>query len=83
VTVLARLPPHQTARIRASRRHYIMRCSIERVSNINDLDSGAPLRPDFKALMGTAGTPRTIYETRSNNHFKCCFARSARSEDRG
>jgi hypothetical protein len=35
--------------------------ALERVSNINDPDSRAPLRPDFKILMGTAGTPRTIF----------------------
>jgi hypothetical protein len=39
---------------------------LERVSDIDDLDSRAPLRPDFKALMGAAGTPETIFETRSS-----------------
>ncbi len=40
---------------------------VERVSNIDDLDSGAPLRPDFKAFAGIAGTYRGIFETRSNH----------------
>ncbi len=40
---------------------------LERVSNIDDLDSGAPLRPDFKAFAGIAGTYRGIFETRSRN----------------
>ena len=46
------LQPHDTGRSRI-----IM---LERVSNINDFDSGAPWRPDSKALAGIAGTWRTI-----------------------
>ncbi len=42
-----------------------LRSLLERVSNIDDLDSGAPLRPDFKAFAGIAGTYRGIFETRS------------------
>ncbi len=38
---------------------------LERISNINDFDSGERLRPDFKALMGLAGRQQTILETRS------------------
>lgn len=34
----------------------LQRLFLERVSNINDLDSGAPLRPDSKALTPIAGT---------------------------
>ncbi len=42
--------------------------NLERVSNIDDLDSGAPLRPDFKAFAGIAGTYRGIFETRSSKN---------------
>jgi hypothetical protein len=41
------------------------RC-LERVSNIDDLDSGAPLRPDSKAFAGIARTYRGIFETCSS-----------------
>lgn len=40
---------------------------LERVSNIDDFDSRAPLRPDFTALTEVAGMPRTIFETRSRH----------------
>jgi hypothetical protein len=39
---------------------------VERVSNIDDLDSRQPVRPRFKALLGIVGTQRTIFETSSS-----------------
>ncbi len=34
----------------------VMTETLERVSNIDDPDSGAPLGPDFKVLTGSTGT---------------------------